>query len=216
MGGAMLLVVSFTTSSLGLPLPYSERVVVGSVFIAFCVLGIVSSLKLIHLGRQKPAARMPATREGHERRKRVGHHPDCDSFETHVIPIGTKKVCGGCLGLALGSSAAIVFMTYYLFGVMVAPAQGPWLVLFAVILVLIAFVESAMHSRLGKVHVLANALLVIGFFLMTIGVSSATGSGVAGLFTIMICLLYMDTRIRISEWNHANICQKCGRPCRSY
>jgi hypothetical protein len=73
-----------------------------------------------------------------------------------------------------------------------------------------------MRSRLGKVHVLANALLVIGFFLMTIGVSSATGSGVAGLFAIMICLLYMDARIRISEWKHADICQKCGQPCRSY
>jgi hypothetical protein len=107
-------------------------------------------------------------------------------------------------------------MTCYLSGVIVAPAQGPWLVLFAVTLVLIAFVETGMRSRLGKVHVLANALLVIGFFLMTIGVSSATGSGVAGLFAIMICLLYMDARIRISEWKHADICQKCGQPCRSY
>ena len=28
--------------------------------------------------------------------------------------------------------------------------------------------------------------------------------------------MFMDTRIRLSEWKHADMCQKCGQPCRSY
>lgn len=216
LGAAMLLVFSFTGSALGRVLPYPEKALVGFTFIAFCVLGIVSSLKLVRFGMRKPASRTLEDEADLERRRRVGHHPDCDRFESHVVLIGTRRMCGGCLGLALGSSIALVSMAYYLSGGIIAPAHDPWLVLSGIVLVLLALVETAMRSRLAKVHVLANAILVIGFLLTTVGVSSATGSGAAGLFATMICLLFIDTRVRISEWKHANICQKCGRPCRSY
>jgi hypothetical protein len=63
---------------------------------------------------------------------------------------------------------------------------------------------------------MANAILPVGFVLVTVGAAESTGKVAIGLLAVLISFLWLETRIHISDWKHAEICRKCGRECRSY
>jgi hypothetical protein len=58
--------------------------------------------------------------------------------------------------------------------------------------------------------------LVIGFLLVTLGTASATSTILLGLVAILICYLWLDTRIQISDWRNALVCHSCGQTCKYY
>ncbi len=213
----VLIIIAIYGPSDGRTLSSFDRLVVGSAFIASCLYGILSSMNLFHLGRRsKKGRRSEMGSDAPLRRSRIGHHPDCERFQDHVVAIGGRAYCGGCLGLALGSVIALVLMVAYLPGSSISPDAGLFIVLSGLILVAIALFETAIHSRIGSLHVLANIVLVVGFLLITVGVSGAAGMGAMGLIAVLISYLFLDTRIRISEWKHGEICGKCGQDCKSY
>ena len=90
------------------------------------------------------------------------------------------------------------------------------LVAIGLLLVLINFVETARHSRTPPLHILANAILPVGFLLVTLSVSEATGEVSIGLVAMLVSFLLLDARIHISDWKHAEICRRCGRSCWTY
>ena len=213
---ASSLLISFAI--MGLPpggaLGTPGRVAIGAVFIAVCVLGILSATGIIHLGgnRQGPVG----NEEGEEgQRRRVGHHPDCERFASHTIILRNKVHCCGCLGLTIGSGLAIFVMVMFTAVPMILAGHGLTLVIVGLVATAFAFAETAVHAS-PPIHLLANILLPVAFSMVTIGVSEASGNVPLGLVTVLICILLMETRISISEWKHAEICLSCGRECRSY
>jgi len=83
-------------------------------------------------------------------------------------------------------------------------------------LVGLGLAETAHHLKLKVTHVLMNTLLLLAFLLVVLGVTIATQNGGYGLISIVICLLWMDTRVQISDWKHAGVCDVCSQSCKSY
>jgi hypothetical protein len=211
----MVLAVTFFSSSNGQMLSSFDRLVISSALLASCVLGIVSSSKVVHFRR----ANGPGSRDdisSGSRRQHIGHHPDCEGFKDHTVTIGGRTRCSGCLGLGLGCIIGLLLIMVYLIAPGIAPDQGSALVAIGLLMVLTNLVETAHHSRTPAWHMMANAILPVGFVLVTVGAAESTGKVAIGLLAVLISFLWLETRIHISDWKHAEICRKCGRECRSY
>jgi hypothetical protein len=191
------------------------KLLVGVPFILSCLLGIVLSFRpglLRGFGGRKGSG-------VDEQRGEVtvrGHHPDCGKFERHAMLIGERAVCTGCLGLALGSIAAMVMMLIYLVGSW--EASYPALVIIMITglsLVVLGLLETAFTAG-QTVHMLMNSLLVIGFFLVVVSVYQSTGSPLYGMVAIVISFLWLETRIQISNWRHVEICDECPERCKAF
>jgi len=215
LASAIMLSFALVGPDNGNDLTTMERMAVASAFILICTLGMLSGLDFVSFARRKEQlipreqARTPSGP------RRVGHHPDCEGFRDHTIGLRGRIYCCGCLSLAFGSGIAICLMTMLMLFTNIAPTNGPHLVLLGLLIVTIAFVDAWVH-RQRWVHILTNVLLPVGFLLMTVGVTEATGDGALGLVAVLISVLFMDTRISISRWKHEEICRRCGRGCKAY
>jgi hypothetical protein len=127
-----------------------------------------------------------------------------------------KCYCSGCLGLALGCCVAAVAMALLIFVEWPPESLGLPILLLGLAFVCLSLAETAVHLRLKAFHVLANIMLVIGFLAAVVGVAVGTQNGGYGLIAILLCLLWMDTRVQISNWKHAHVCHKCPQDCKSY
>jgi hypothetical protein len=133
-----------------------------------------------------------------------------------VIAINRHRYCAGCLGLALGSLISLAIMAFYLLVPPVDVVLGQWLVVLGIGVVVICMAEVAWHPAAPGFHVLSNLALPIGFLVVVIGITSASTDVMLGLLGILICFLWLDTRIQISDWKHAKACGSCDRSCRAY
>lgn len=192
-----------------------DRLIVGLAFMGSCVLGILLSMGPHKLHSLRKNSGRSETR-GSVDRAWVGHHPDCGRFGDHVIAINRHSYCAGCLGLALGSSISMAIIIFYLLVPPVDVILGRWLLVFGMGVVAISIAEVAWHPSTPGSHILSNLALPIGFLVVVIGITSASTDVMLGLIGILICFLWLDTRIQISEWKHAKVCGTCDRSCRAY
>jgi len=211
----ILLIVSWTGPLTSTALTFEDRLTPALAFMLSCAMGIVLSLgpRKLHplkIGNHGDKA----VRNGD--RAWVGHHPDCERFEHHVIAIGQRRYCAGCLGLALGSLLSLIIMALYLLVPPVDISLGRWLVILGIFIVSVCIAEVAWHPTNSSLHVLSNFALVVGFLLVIIGAISSTIDAVFSLFAILICYLWLDTRIQVSGWKHQKVCRICDRSCRAY
>jgi hypothetical protein len=212
---AMLLIGSWIGLWNGSSLTYDDRLIVGLAFMGSCVLGILLSLGPRKLHSLRKNARMSDPR-GSADRAWVGHHPDCGKFGDHVIAINRHKYCAGCLGLALGSLISLAITVFCLLVPPVDVLLGRLLVILGMFLVASCMAEVAWHPPAPSLHVLSNLALTIGFLLVVVGVMSSSADVMLSLIAILICFLWLDTRIQISDWKHAKACGTCDKSCRAY
>lgn len=83
-------------------------------------------------------------------------------------------------------------------------------------LVAVNLVDLMLPSRNPTVHTILNALLVIAFLSVVIGMLAITGALVYGFFAVIISFLWLDTRVQLSNWRHTSICRNCDRSCKAY
>lgn len=218
-GAALIIVVSRFSSSDTNTIHLFDRIVVGVVFISSCVLGISLALRPNWI-------KGFTERESHDAKKqqpqtklrgRLGHHPDCEQFESHTIRLKNKILCAGCSGLALGSIVSIFLMgVYILLPNKIPPAIPHISIMLGMILIGLNYIETIIPTRNTIVHLISNIFLVIGFFFVVIGIFQSTGSLIYGIFGVLISFLWLDTRIRLSGWHHTSICKDCGETCKVY
>lgn len=196
----------------------TEKLFVGGAFGSSCVLGISLALRPNWIRRL-------LTQWGHNQgqdleaglRRRIGHHPDCDGFQSHTVQIGGRSLCAGCTGLAIGAGTSIVAMSLYV----VLPVSIPstvWdlLIVLGVGLVVTNYIEISLLPGKALHHLVLNALMVLGFLLVVIGLLSLTGNPLIGLLGVVVSFLWLDTRIQISKWRHTETCRACARECKAY
>jgi len=150
-------------------------------------------------------------------RKYQGHHPDCNEFISHTIKIKKKIYCAGCFGLAIGAIISMLLVIIYIF--IIENILSTLSLLFIVlgdIIIGFSFYEINKQNRNTHIHILSNILLVVSFFLITIGLLEITGDKIFGIIGIIFSFLWLDTRVQLSKWKHENICQKCKKSCKMY
>jgi hypothetical protein len=222
-GASFIFIIALLGVETGTPISDTERILVGIAFISSAIFGISIAVRPGWMGRlaRKGIHGVDGTESvespGPERKRRLGHHPDCDAFNSHRIATGKATYCAGCLGLSLGAIAAIILTVLHI----VVPYHLSGFYLYVVIfvgltIVFLSFGEIMMTVRNPHVHVISNTSLVVGFLLVVLGIFELTGSFLYGLFAILISFLWLDTRIRLSKWRHHGICEDCGADCRAY
>ncbi len=196
-------------------LSFEDEAIVLAAFMASCVVGIVLSVRPRSLFKRAKRSRAEPP-ENEEGPRYVAHHPDCGSFEDRVVTSRGKIYCSGCLGLMVGSAAMLAFSLIYLARIELDAMEGMYATLVGLATVVICLLWIASSLGSGWSQVLANSFLVVGFFLVTIGVLSATGDVAFGLVSVVVCFLWLDTRIKVSDWRHSRTCRSCGRGCGFY
>lgn len=217
MGGVFVIIMGGVGGLNPEPVEGWWKLVVGVSFILSCLMGIALAFRpgmLRELGMRRGGVRGGGERRGVVAVK--GHHPDCGSFDRHVTLIGERAVCTGCLGLALGSISALVLMLIYILGSWEASYSALMAIMIAGLsLVGLSILETAFYAG-RTAHMVMNSLLVIGFFLVVVSVYQLTGSPLYGLLAIVISFLWLETRVQISNWKHAEICGECSESCKSF
>lgn len=196
----------------------NEKMIVAGVFIMSCSVGITFA---VYPGwiRKKSRQQIRSARMTNEQPNRsfYGHHPDCERFQTHRVLVKNKTWCAGCLGLSIGSLVSILLMVMYMF----ASFQQPRFILLILFLfgsvpIALIFLETVSRNNRPVAHLLINAMLVPGFFLVTMSVTELTGKSIFGVFTVLLCTLWLDTRVILSNWRHRRTCSFCPESCKMY
>jgi len=197
---------------------FYEKLFVAAIFFASCLFGI--SLAIYpNWWRTYTHQTNHTSKVQEEKIKRSfqGHHPDCKTFKSHVIVIKNKPRCAGCLGLALGSLVSILLMALYLFLPYRLPVAISYILLIlGIFALLLVYGEIILNNRHTLIHIIINSLLVLSFLVITISVVEITKGPVYGILTILICFLWLDTRIHLSNQQHKNICASCTKSCKTY
>jgi hypothetical protein len=64
------------------------------------------------------------------------------------------------------------------------------------------------------VRVAINIIFILGFFLLIITLFEQTKNLGVGVITILFCILFVQTRIQVSQYTHRYICNLCQKSCR--
>lgn len=207
-----------TTPSHPPPISFFEKVGIASVFILSCIVGISFTyrpnwLRQHFLKSKNEEKNMPPQ----VKRSFQGHHPDCPTFQNHTIQWKEKTWCAGCLGLFIGLCVSILLMIIYTGIEFQLTKMMAYLLLFLGLFILpVVYSEILYRSRYAIVHVVINSMLPLSFFLITIGVGGITGQFIYGFFTILLCFLWLDTRIQLSKWRHSILCTHCSESCKMF
>jgi len=144
-----------------------------------------------------------------------GHHPCCGAFRTHVLPIRSRTLCVGCLGLCVGGLAALTGAVVYFFGNWDVWGHGLlpfWLGALGVAVGLLQFWPLGLDRK--ALRFLASASFALGAFLIVAKVDELAQSLALDLFMMLLVGLWILTRIALSSWDHQRICRSCTKPCR--
>jgi hypothetical protein len=137
----------------------------------------------------------------------AGHHPQCERYVNHVIPLKGHILCAGCAGLTIGALFSILTSLYYLimgWGYNVTPTFwiGFLLVAAGILQHLIDFDNPIIHSLLNIIFVFGDALLRIGLRLLN-------GGSILDFYYLFLTLYWIDSRIKLSEIDHILVCASC-------
>jgi len=88
--------------------------------------------------------------------------------------------------------------------------------LLGLIFVFQIYLEIIIFKRNTIIHIVSNVLHVIGFLLITISIFETTGSVIYSSIALLLCFLFLDTRVQLSLYNHSLICKECKKDCKMY
>jgi hypothetical protein len=214
-----LIVVAILSDSNTESIGFNDKLIVGGTFISSAVFGISCALKPNWLKRTINRKRgiMDQKQNLKYKIEYRGHHPACEHFRNHTIRFKDKTKCAGCTGLAFGSIISIVLMSFYVLSQTKIPSIVSYLfILLGFILIATNYIEMSILMRNGSVHLIFNFLFVVGLFFVVIGVFEGSSSIIYGILGVIISILFLDSRIQLSNWHHVEVCNNCRLQCGAY
>jgi hypothetical protein len=187
---------------------------VGSAFAAVCVLGILAVLYPDScsgtLNFEKQHRYEHISRRAHKPALR-GHHPACERYSTHVLCIGDRRFCATCSGLLVGAIVVLVGIGMYFFGNL-RIGEKPFIPVSvgALGLILGLFYPSIPRFCNGFTRFFASILFAVGSFLILVSMEEAAANTSIDLFFIALSVLWILTRISLSQWEHQRTCSQCS------
>jgi len=196
---------------------YFQRELMLSIFILICLLGMVAAVypsrctKLLYLKRnQKSNWELGVSDSSDDRKKFKGHHPGCDNFKTHTFSLMGKKYCAGCNGLFTGAFIAVIgTIIYDFYGI--PDAYGGWLIFIIGFIALLVYLlqDLLLDINLNFAKFFFNMLLVLGSFMIFIGINELNSNIFIQLFFMVMVFIWIVGRIASSEKKHNEICDEC-------
>jgi hypothetical protein len=191
-----------------------RNIVVGSAFAAVCVLGILAVLYpdscLGILDFEKRDRYEQSSRRVHESAFR-GHHPMCEGYSSHVLCVGDRRFCATCSGLLIGAIVVLVGIGIYFFGNL-RIGEKPFILVSVGVagVVLGLFYPFMPRFRSGFTRFFASMLFAVGSFLILVSMDEAVANTSIDLFFIALSVLWIFTRVSLSQWEHQRTCSQCS------
>jgi hypothetical protein len=212
--GLISLVLFVLSSSVSLDSFTLRKPLIGSIFSLICILGalavILPSKCNSILGGQKKGSYFGSHSAAPSSRVLKGHHFDCEGYVPHTVKLGGRTLCAACSGLFLGAIVAVFGSVAYFFS---SAGVGQFSLLFLIAgmgLVALGFIQFK-FPRLARL--LVNALFVLGAFLVLLAVDTLLMNLFIDLYVISLTMLWILTRILLSQWDHSRICRSCTVDC---
>ncbi|MDH5482404.1 MAG: hypothetical protein OEY22_05955 [Candidatus Bathyarchaeota archaeon] len=192
-----------------------RRPLVGLMFAIVCTAGmfaaVVPGTCLSALGHDKANIKVASGESKAEKKVFLkGHHFDCGRFSNHTVVVRNNVLCAACFGLALGAFIALLGTIVYFFLGMNLFETSLETVLFGEVAVALGLVEFKLK---GYLRLLLNSVFVLGGFLTLVGVDSLTENLLVDFYLIGLIILWILTRILLSQWDHWRTCHVCMEPC---
>jgi len=187
---------------------------VGSALAVVCVLGIFAVLYPASCaGIIGLKERNKTVHSFHKVRVKVlrGHHATCEPYSTHVMQIGNRVFCATCSGLLVGAVIVLVCIGLFFFGDL-RISEKPFVpVLVGVVGVAAGLLYPVVPVKFqnGFTRFFAGVLLAAGSFLIVAGVEEAAKSLSVDLFFVALSVLWLATKMSLSQWEHRRICARC-------
>jgi uncharacterized protein YacL len=217
--GAALLVGLALQTPTSHPLSmFPGKISIAAVFILCCIFGISFSLRpnWVRLFIRKKEE-MITNHSNAEQRSFQGHHPDCETFKNHRWTYQNKTWCAGCFGLLIGCLlSSILMILYVVVPLHLSPMISHLLLITGFIIIVVVYLEIIQKRRHASIHVLSNGMLVLSFFFIMVSIIELSGKVEYGLYTILLCMLWLDTRVQLSRWYHSRLCRSCLQSCKTY
>lgn len=192
-----------------------QKPLIFSIFVSICFLGIMAGLfpskclKIIH-SQKKVNSNISPTSNQEISKKFMGHHPDCGNFSEHVLSFRNSKYCAGCTGLVAGATIAIIGSLFYITNPLNFNLNSGiilWIGIAGVTLTL--FQHTFIDIDVSCVKLISNVIFVLGSFFVLLGIDMINGGLFIELYFLTLALMWIYTRILISEKNHQRICADC-------
>ena len=142
-----------------------------------------------------------------------GHHPNCEGFSDHEFQIGRKTYCAGCIGLLIGASISLVTVSAYFISQVQLDKVAIHLVGFGFITVLAGLMTPIFIAGRSAVRLAANTFLILGMSSILVGADTLLHNIQIDLYLIALDILWLTTRISLSQLNHERICADCTQKC---
>jgi len=139
-----------------------------------------------------------------------GHHPTCGHFSSHVFRIGGRMFCATCSGLLLGALIALAGIGMYFFGSWQMGQNAFLSVLVGAVGVVLGLLQSPLPIlQKGVIRLFSSTFFVVGTFLILVSIEELAHNTSVDLFFVALSVLWLATRISLSQWDHERICSKC-------
>ncbi len=214
----LIILLVGTTPSDTRPISFLEKGGLACIFILCCIIGISFTLhpnwvrRYFSKFKDEEKNTLPQGKRSFQ-----GHHPDCSTFQNHTVQWKERTWCAGCFGLLIGLCVSILLMILYaVTDFQFTKMMSYFLLLLGLFILPVVYVEILYRSRHAIVHVVINSLMPLSFFIITISVGGITGKFIYGFFTILLCFLWLDTRIQLSKWHHRSLCTHCFESCKMF
>jgi hypothetical protein len=191
-----------------------RKTVIGSIFSAICVLGILAvfspnqCLRIFNIGKKNETVGPDSAKiTSHGTSNNLqGHHPTCGKYDAHIFRIRDKIFCAACAGLLLGGLLALAGAAVYFFADWRVAEHSSLMVLLGIVGISFGLFQFKFRSI---VRLSVNTIFVLGTLLILIGVDKLVHSLFFDLFVVSLIAFWLFTRISLSQWDHERICSGC-------
>jgi hypothetical protein len=145
------------------------------------------------------------------RRVVKGHHLSCGGFTAHIIEMKGRILCAACTGLFLGATFAVIGTVAYFFAGWQIRQFSFLAVVTGQLGVLLGFIQFKFK---GFMRLAFNVIFVLGAYLILVGMDALAENAFIDFYLILLVVLWIWTRILLSQWDHKKICGACKLECK--
>ena len=205
-----------------------RRPIVSSIYALICILGAVAVFFPKNCSRIIRSKRLETTPTKPQKTPQIdgirttsflgfklthGHHPNCQGFSDHEFRIGRKTYCAGCAGLLIGALTSLVTVSAYFMSQVQLDKVAIHLVGFGFITVLTGLMTPIFIAGRSAIRLATNTFLILGMSSILVGADTLLRNIQIDLYLIALDILWLTTRISLSQLNHERICANCTEKC---